>query len=69
MVKNQPGRADHAAPTVPWARRARKAVTAACGMAATLAAAGVLDDQAETVVTALLGVATAYGVWRIPNQT
>jgi putative intracellular protease/amidase len=47
--------------------RVRKFVVAVCGMAATLVAAGVLDDTAETVVTGLLGIATALGVYVVPN--
>ena len=62
-----PGVADHAAPKPPLVKRIRKALTAAVGMAATLTAAGVLDDRAEAVVTAILGVLTAYGVYAVPN--
>lgn len=46
----------------------RKFLVAACGMAATLVAAGVLDDTTEAIVTGLLGVATAAGVYVVPNQ-
>ena len=64
------GRADHAAPTPPGElmKKIRKAIVAACGLAATLIAAGVLDDTAEAVVTGLLAVATATGVYVTPNE-
>jgi len=62
-----PGIADHAAPKEPLVKRYRKAITAVLGMAATLVAAGVLDDTAEAVVTGILGVATALGVYAVPN--
>ena len=48
--------------------RIRKALVAVLGLAATLVAAGVLDDKTEAIVTSLLGIATAYGVYRIPNK-
>lgn len=46
----------------------RKLVVAALGLAATLVAAGVLDDQVEAIVTGLLAVATAAGVYVAPNE-
>jgi len=49
-------------------KQIRKAIVAALGLAATLVAAGVLDDQAEAIVTGLLAVATAAGVYAVPNQ-
>jgi hypothetical protein len=63
-----PGVADHAAPEVPIMQRYNKAITAVLGMAATLVAAGVLDDVTEAIVTGILGVATALGVWAVPNK-
>jgi hypothetical protein len=48
-------------------KRIRKALVAACGLAATLVAAGVLDDTTEAIVTGLLAVATAAGVYAVPN--
>lgn len=67
MSKNVPGQPDHAAPKGPLMKRVRKAITAAVGMAATLLAAGVFDGKTEAIVSGLLGVATAYGVYRVPN--
>lgn len=49
-------------------KRYAKAITAACGLAATLVAAGVLDDRAEAIVTALLAVATTAGVYQVRNE-
>lgn len=68
MPKNVVGRPDHAAPKEPLVKRYAKAITAACGLAATLVAAGVLDDRTEAIVTGLLGIATAYGVYAVPNK-
>jgi hypothetical protein len=48
-------------------KRYRKALTAACGIGATLLSAGLLDGVAEAVVSGLLGVATAAGVYQLPN--
>lgn len=48
-------------------KRVRKAVTAACGLAATLVAAGVLDDTAEAIVTGVIAVFTAVGVYQVKN--
>lgn len=61
---------DHAAPKEPNVQLAtiRKAVAAACGLAATLVSAGALDGKAEAIVSGLLAVATAYGVWAVPNK-
>lgn len=49
-------------------KRYAKAITAACGVGATLLAAGVLDGVAEAIVAGLLGVATAAGVYGVPNE-
>lgn len=49
-------------------KRIRKAVVAVLGLAATLVAAGVLDDQMEAIVTGLLALATAAGVYSVPNE-
>lgn len=62
-----PGVPDHAAPRPPFAARARKFLVGAAGLAATLVAAGVLDDQTEAIVTGLLAVATAAGIYATPN--
>lgn len=63
-----PGIADHAAPKEPLVKRYSKAITAACGLAATLVAAGVLDDQAEAIVTGALALLTTLGVYSVPNK-
>ena len=62
------GRADHAAPKEPPMKHYAKAITGACGIAATLLAAGVLDGVAEAIVSGLLGVATAAGVYGVENK-
>lgn len=49
-------------------KRIRKAIAAALGLAATLVAAGMLDDRAETIVTGVLALATAAGVYAVPNE-
>lgn len=48
--------------------RIRKALVAILGLAATLVAAGVLDDNTEAIVTGILAVATAAGVYVVPNK-
>ncbi len=70
MPKNVPGQADHAAPATTGGimSRFRKAIVAALGLAATLVSAGVLDDQAEAIVSGLLALATAAGVYSVPNK-
>lgn len=71
MPKNVIGRADHAAPDTNGDRlmaRIRKALVAILGLAATLVAAGVLDDNTEAIVTGILAVATAAGVYAVPNK-
>lgn len=67
-MSQTPGVPDHAATDdAPLLKRIRKAIAAALGLAATLVAAGVLDDRAEAIVTGILAVATAYGVYQVPN--
>ncbi len=48
--------------------RIRKTIVAVLGLAATLVSAGVLDDQAETIVSGLLALATAAGVYGVKNE-
>lgn len=67
-MTNRPDFPDHAAPEEPLVKRYNKAITAACGMAATLLAAGVFDGVVEAVVAGLLGVATAAGVYAVKND-
>ncbi len=71
MPKNVPGQADHAAPVTTGGimARIRKTIVAALGLAATLVAAGVLDDQTEAIVTGLLAAATAAGVYGVKNES
>lgn len=45
----------------------RKAIAAACGVAATLVANGALHGNAEAIVSGLLAVATVAGVYSVPN--
>lgn len=67
MAKNRPGVADHGAPPTPFAKRARKLIVGACGLAAQVVSTGILEENAEIVVNSLLAIATAYGIWRVPN--
>lgn len=62
-----PGVADHGAPPAPLVQRIRKSLVAIFGLAATLVAAGVLDDTTEAIVTGVLAAATAAGVYVVPN--
>jgi hypothetical protein len=61
---------DHAAPTSkePIMARIRKALVAALGLAGTLVAAGVLDDNTEAIVTGIIAAATALGVYAVKNE-
>lgn len=69
-IPQKPGVADHAAPSTPGALMAgiRKLVVAVLGHASTLLAVGALDGTAEVVVAGVLAVATAAGVWAVPNK-
>ena len=66
-MSNVIGQPDHGAPRPSFIARAKKAVVAGCGLAATLVAAGVLDDTAEAIVTSLLALATTAGVYQAKN--
>lgn len=71
MPKNVIGQADHAAPETRGDKlmaSIRKALVAVLGLAATLVAAGVLDDNTEAIVTGVLAVGTALGVYVVPNK-
>jgi ABC-type transporter Mla maintaining outer membrane lipid asymmetry permease subunit MlaE len=48
--------------------RIRKALAAAAGLAATVVAAGLLDDTTEAVVTSALAALTVVGVYAVPNE-
>jgi hypothetical protein len=48
--------------------RIRKTIAAALGLAATLAAAGLLDDTTEAVVTGALALLTTAGVYAVRNE-
>lgn len=64
---------DHAAPATgpSFTARARKFLVAVLGLVAQVVASGVLDepqyDTTRTWVTAVLAIATAAGVYRVPN--
>ncbi len=62
-----PGRADHAAPTQPFAARARKFLVSAAGVAAMVVATGALEEDVELWVNAALAVLTAAGVYTTKN--
>lgn len=66
---NRPGVGDHAAPIPKGALVAhiRKALVAALGLAATLVSSGALDGKTEAIVSGLLALATAVGVYQVPN--
>jgi hypothetical protein len=66
-MSNVPGAADHAAPPAPFVQRARKFLVSACGVAAMVVSTGVLEENAEIWVNALLAVATAAGVYSVKN--
>ncbi len=67
-----PGRADHAAPTQPFAARARKFLVSVAGLLALLVASGVLNspehDSIRFWVQAVLAVLTAAGVYSVKND-
>lgn len=46
----------------------RKALVAALALASQLLAAGVLPSRTAVIVSAVLAVAGAYGVYRVPNK-
>ena len=68
MTPQTPGVADHGAPKEPLVKRIRKALVGAAGLAATLVAAGVLDDNTEAIVTGVLAALTAAGIYAVPNE-
>lgn len=53
--------------SIPSLAQIRKAVVAVVGVAALLASTGTLHGTAETIVNAVLAVATALGVYATPN--
>ena len=65
-----PGVADHAAPVPKGTlmKRVRKALVAACGVAAMVVSTGVLEENAEVWLNAALALATAAGVYVVPNK-
>ncbi len=52
---------------IKFARRARKFLVAAVGALAVIVAAGILPEPAKSWAVAALAVATALGVYRVPN--
>jgi hypothetical protein len=48
-------------------KKIRKALVAVLGGAAMVVSTGVLEENAEIIVNALLAIATATGVWAAPN--
>jgi len=49
-------------------KRYAKAITAVVGLAATLVSSGALDGRAEAIVSGLLAIATAAGVYGVKNE-
>lgn len=70
-MPNVPGQPDHAAPPPSWVASARKFLVAVVGLIAQVVASGVLDepeyDTTRVWVQAILAVATAAGVYQVPN--
>lgn len=66
-----PGQPDHGTPPPPFVARARKFLVGAVGLGAQVLASGVLDGAEDAGirlwVQAVLGVATAAGIYQIPN--
>ena len=62
-----PGVADHAAPAPPWAARARKFLIGAAGFAAEIVASGLVHGQALVYLTAALGIASSFGIYKVAN--
>lgn len=50
-----------------FVQRALKAVVGAVGLAAVLLSSGQLDGRTEAVVSGLVAVATAFGIYQVPN--
>lgn len=50
-----------------FAKRAKKTVVGALGLGALLVSSGVLDDQAEAIVSGVIAVATALGIYQAKN--
>lgn len=48
--------------------RYAKAITAACGVAAMVLSTGVLEENLEVWINAALAIATAAGVYSVPNK-
>lgn len=67
-AKNVIGQPDHAAPREPAMKRYSKAIAAVLGTAAMVVSAGVLEENTEIVVNAVLAIATALGVYSVPNR-
>lgn len=50
-----------------FAERARKFIVAAVGVLAMVVSTGVLEEDLEIYVNAVIGVATAFGVYQVKN--
>ena len=68
-MTNVPGHPDHAAPPPPFIQRARKFLVSVLGALAIVAATGTLTGRTEVLANAVLGLATAFGVYVTPNKT
>ena len=47
----------------------RKEITAVIGFAAEVVNAGLVHGTALVIVSAIIGAATAFGIYQIPNST
>lgn len=53
---------------VSFVKRARKAIIGALGLGALLVSSGVLDDKTEAIVSGVIAVATALGIYQVRNE-
>lgn len=52
-----------------FAERARKFIVAAIGVLAMVVTTGVLEEDIEIWISAVIAIATAAGVYQVPNKT
>jgi hypothetical protein len=58
----------NATPSKPsFVQRARKFLIGAVGLGAVLLSSGQLDGRTEAIVSGLVAVATALGIYQVPN--
>lgn len=52
-----------------FVKRAKKAVVGAVGLGAILLSSGQLDGQVEAVVSSVVALATAFGIYQAKNES